>query len=46
MRKRTKKKLHSCALCKPHKMCGECRWTNRDLAGLKEFERTRKSLLG
>ena len=39
MRKRTKKKLRSCALCKPHKMCGECRWTPKALDELKRSER-------
>jgi hypothetical protein len=39
MRKRNKKKKHSCALCKPWKM-GKCgRWKKRELEGLKEFER-------
>ncbi|MEK7155294.1 MAG: hypothetical protein AAB734_00260 [Patescibacteria group bacterium] len=41
-----KKKKHSCALCKPHKMCGACRWSARDLALLKEWEKDRKALLG
>lgn len=45
MRKRTKLKKRSCTLCKPHKMCGACRWTNRDLSRLKEFERERKQLI-
>lgn len=45
MRKRIKKKLHSCTLCKPHKMAGDCRWTSRDLTALKEFERERTDLL-
>jgi hypothetical protein len=39
MRKRTKKKKHSCPLCKPYKTKGMCRWANRDLSRLKEFER-------
>ena len=46
MRKRIKKKLHSCALCKPHKTAGDCRWTSRDLVALRDFERSRKQLLG
>ena len=45
MRKRTKKKKHSCGLCKPHKLGLDCRWTGRDLARLKEFEFERKRLL-
>jgi hypothetical protein len=41
MRKRLKKKKHSCALCKPHKM-GKCgRWKEKDLSALKEFEQTK-----
>ena len=39
MRKRLKKKLHSCAMCKPHKMHGANRWSIKDEAKLKEFER-------
>ncbi len=39
MRKRFKNKKHSCALCKPHKMGHDCRWKNKDLERLKEFEK-------
>jgi len=45
MRKRTKKKQRSCAMCKPHKMCWSCRWNYKDLAGLKEWERQRSILV-
>jgi hypothetical protein len=38
MRKRYKKKKRSCALCKPHKMGGDNRWTPKDEAALAEFE--------
>ena len=39
MRKRTKIKNHSCALCKPHKT-GHCnRWKAKDLALIKMFEK-------
>jgi len=44
MRKRSKKKKHSCALCKPHKTGGDCPWSGRDLARLKQFEREKKML--
>ena len=39
MRKRLKKKLHSCPMCKPHKMHGACRWKPKEEAALKEFEK-------
>ena len=39
MRKRTKIKSHSCALCKPHKMGCSNRWKAKDLAMLKMFEK-------
>ena len=42
VRKRYKKKLHNCALCKPHKMRITRRWSDSELIGLKEFERERK----
>lgn len=42
MRKRHKKKLRSCAMCKPHKMNGANRWTRKDEAGIKEYERAQK----
>lgn len=39
MRKRMKRKKRSCALCKPHKMCGKCRWPVRELDAIKRSER-------
>jgi len=39
MRKSLKRKLRSCALCKPHKMGGAPRWKNRDLQALREAEK-------
>jgi len=39
MRKRYKKKLRSCPLCKPHKTRGAKRWKVKDEASLKEFEK-------
>lgn len=44
MRKRLKKKKHSCALCKPHKMGGCNRWKAKDLASLREFENVKRCL--
>ena len=41
MRKRYKKKLHSCAICKPHKMHGAKRWKIKEEVLLKEFEKKR-----
>lgn len=38
MRKRMKMKRHSCRLCKPHKMGGECRWNMKELDRLKRSE--------
>jgi hypothetical protein len=38
MRKRSKSKLRSCSLCKPHKTGHDCRWKTKDLVLLKEFE--------
>ena len=46
MRKRYKLKKRSCALCKPNKMNGDVRWTNKELSALKEFEKERKLVLG
>ena len=43
MRKRLKKKLHSCAMCKAHKMHGANRWKLKDLDSLKRFEREQAS---
>lgn len=39
MRKRLKKKLRSCAMCKPHKMHGTNRWKPKELAKLQESEK-------
>ena len=39
MRKRSKNKRHSCAMCKPHKMGGANRWKPKDEMLLKEFEK-------
>jgi len=44
MRKRYKKKLRSCAMCKPHKMHGANRWKVKDEAKLKEFEKEIKDV--
>jgi hypothetical protein len=46
MRKHYKKKRRSCALCKPHKTNGTCRWTDKALDGLRRFEREHKAYLG
>lgn len=46
MRKRMKKKLRTCNLCKPHKRAMAPRWKNRDLSRLREFERERLGLVG
>lgn len=39
MRKNTKKKKRSCAMCKPHKMCGAHRWKPKDLQAMKIADR-------
>jgi hypothetical protein len=39
MRKRYKKKLRSCGLCKPHKRGMDKRWTPRALDFMKTAER-------
>lgn len=39
MRKRLKKKLRSCALCKPHKMGWDNRWKPKEEALLNETEK-------
>lgn len=49
MRKRLKKKKHSCAMCKPHKMCGESRcgesrWTDKDEQQLKQAEKIKQDI--
>lgn len=41
MRKRLKNKKHSCKLCKPWKTHGMCRWKNKELFQLKEFEKNK-----
>ncbi|KKQ07869.1 MAG: hypothetical protein US18_C0006G0015 [Parcubacteria group bacterium GW2011_GWB1_36_5] len=41
MRKRYKQKKRSCVLCKPNKMGLAKRWNNKELEGIKEFERER-----
>lgn len=41
-RKRTKKKKHSCAMCKPHKMCGGLRWTAKAEQDLKLSEKEKQ----
>jgi len=38
MRKRLKKKLRTCALCKPHKMGWDNRWKPKDTVLLDETE--------
>jgi hypothetical protein len=45
MRKRYKKKQHSCRLCKPHKMGMEKRWNNKELALLQAFEEEKKNVV-
>jgi hypothetical protein len=39
MRKRLKRKLRSCGLCKPHKVHGAPRWKPLDEMRLREAER-------
>lgn len=39
MRKRYKRKRHSCKVCKPGKMGLSVRWSPREESRLKEFER-------
>lgn len=39
MRKRYKKKKHSCPLCKPNKMGISCRWKDKELQSLQEAEK-------
>jgi hypothetical protein len=41
-RKRTRKKRRSCALCKPHKMKGGCRWKPKDQMLLTLWERDKE----
>lgn len=42
MRKRFKKKLRSCPMCKPHKTGGSNRWNPKELDRLKRAERQMK----
>lgn len=42
MRKRLKKKKHSCAMCKAHKMHGSNRWKSKDEFLLKQFEKNKE----
>jgi len=44
MRKRSKRKRRSCALCKPHKTGGENRWTPAEHVRLAEYERARRQV--
>lgn len=46
MRKRTKKKKHSCGLCKPHKMgkTGKFQGQMKHLQSLVEFEKDKNKL--
>lgn len=46
MRRRYRKKRRSCGVCKPDKKGLAVRWTNRQLAQLKEFERDRHKYMG
>ena len=39
MRKRLKKKLRSCPMCKPHKMHGAIFWSPKELDSLKRSEK-------
>ncbi|MDO8659281.1 MAG: hypothetical protein Q7K54_01640 [Candidatus Parcubacteria bacterium] len=41
MRKRYRKKLLSCPLCKPNKTGGALRFNAREFSKLKEFEKER-----
>lgn len=45
MRKRYKKKLLSCALCKPYKTSGSLRWDAREFSKLKEFEKEKLAVV-
>jgi len=39
VRKRFKRKLRSCPMCKPHKTNGSVRWKPKDLEALKIAEK-------
>lgn len=45
MRKRTKVKHCSCALCKPHKTGHSNRWKSRDLIKMRIFEKEKMLLI-
>lgn len=45
MRKRTKRKKKSCAMCKRHKMGWDNRWKPKQFLLLREFERERQRRL-
>ena len=45
MRKRLKKKKHSCGLCKPHKLGLSNRWKGKEFEAIKEFEKERKNIV-
>lgn len=42
MRKRFKKKKHSCGLCKPYKVGWINRWNYKELAKIREFEKEKR----
>jgi len=42
MRKQTKKKKKSCALCKPWKMNGQNRWKHKEKEELKQIEKLKR----
>lgn len=44
MRKRNKKKKHSCWLCKPHKTNNGLRWKNKEFDKLVEFEKIKRGI--
>lgn len=46
MRKRLKKKLRSCPMCKPHKTRGANRWNVKELDRLERAERQMKDARG
>jgi len=46
MRKRTKLKKRSCAMCKPHKMKRDNRWKVKDQDVLTRFEEELRYYLG
>ena len=44
MRKRLKKKLRCCTMCKPHKRGYANRWKRKDEAALREFEKEKSNV--